>query len=87
MDTTILIGIVLRVVIIFLGFVVGIGFEDRGNDTGFIWSLLGGIILAQIAATMYKAKNYPVQIDSSGKISFKNKEYQILFDNANKQYE
>jgi len=82
MDKVNIMGITIRVIIIFLGFSIGLGVMDS-NETAGIISIIGSIIGSHIIVTLYKKKNFPVQIDQSGNVSFTNKDYQILFVDAN----
>jgi len=82
MDKVNITGIVIRVVMIFLGFSFGLGVMDS-NETAGIISIIGSIIVSHIIVTLYKKKNYLVQIDQFGNVSFTNKDYHILFVDAN----
>jgi hypothetical protein len=76
----------LRIAAIILGIIAGNIitplFIDDGEVVPFV-SIAVGIVTGMIAARVYKVKQYPFLMDSLQQLHFKNKDYQLLFEQAN----
>ncbi len=82
------IRLLIRIATIILGFIIGniiAPIFTDGDEGGFIIGIVAGVIAGMIAAHIYKIRNYPFRMDSIQQLHFKNKEYQQLFEQANRR--